>query len=223
MPLARRLAAAAAVALIAFGAACDASAQQIYKIMGPDGRITFSDKPPAETPAGPKAQPAKVVPYTASASPSGGAAAAFPLELRQAVSRYPVTLYAATGCETCARGRQFLITRGIPFTERLIVTQEDLDALSRLANTQSVPLLTIGSQQLRGFSDLEWTQFLDAAGYPKTSQLPPSYSQAPATPLVAVDQRPAPTAAAAPARRAPPAQAPAPTEPPPENPAGITF
>jgi hypothetical protein len=81
--------------------------------------------------------------------------------------------------------------------------------------------LTIGSQQIKGFSDSEWTQFLDAAGYPKTSVLPGNYRNAAASPLVEVQK---PAAAAKPEERQ---NQSAPVTLPPvdnkSNPAGITF
>lgn len=194
----------------------DASAQQIYKIVGPDGRVTFSDKPPIDP--GVKSTKAPVV------SMNGGAnTAGLPFELRQAATRYPVTIYTSPGCQTCARGRSLLVSRGIPFAERTVASKEDGEALTRLAGTSNVPVLTIGAQQLRGFSDAEWTSFLDAAGYPKTSMLPPTYVPSPATPLVALDTSAPPAPAAGPAQ-APAAQAQQqPVEPPPNNPAGIRF
>lgn len=231
MDLARSLA-AGMFALVAATAIGDANAQQIFKIVGPDGRVTFSDKPPTDP--GLKAAPAKAVSFTPDARVS---LAGLPFELRQAASRYPVTLYTSPGCQTCAQGRQFLVSRGVPFAEKTVASKEDGDALMRLAGTQAVPLLTIGSQQLKGWADAEWSQFLDAAGYPRTSQLPSSYIPAPAKPLVALDQRPteprpAAAEAAAPAAEAGTAPAatgrrgriPAPAATPPtDNPAGITF
>jgi hypothetical protein len=68
-----------------------------------------------------------------------------------------------------------------------------------MSGDTSLPFITIGGQQIKGYADTEWTQFLDAAGYPKTSQLPPGYRASAPTPFVAV-QRPvsaAPGAAAA--------------------------
>jgi hypothetical protein len=62
-----------------FGAS-DAPAQQIYRIVGPDGRVTFSDKPPLEPSA--KATAAAV------ASATGGSGdSVLPFELRQVASR----------------------------------------------------------------------------------------------------------------------------------------
>lgn len=219
MYLARIHATAGALALVAGSAFTfgDASAQQIYKIIGPDGRVTFSDKPPMD--AGARANTASA----AQASASGGSGlAGLPFELRQAAARYPVTIYTSPGCNTCAQGRSLLVSRGIPFTERTVATKEDGDALTRLTGSPNVPVLTIGAQQLRGFSDSEWAQFLDAAGYPKASQLPPTYVPAPATPLVALDQQ-RPAEAPAPQQPARRAAAPAPAQPPADNPAGIQF
>jgi hypothetical protein len=85
--------------------------------------------------------------------------------------------------------------------------------------------MTIGAQQIKGYSDAEWTQFLDAAGYPKTSVLPGNYRRPAAAPLVAA--RAAPTASntapngTATARPAAPAEIP--VAPPVNNPAGIRF
>lgn len=193
-----------------------AQAQQVYRIVGPDGKITFSDQPPSP------ASNAKVTSGTGSAG--GGAAnnSALPFELRQIASKYPVTLYTGENCGPCVSARSMLITRGVPFTEKTVITNDDTQALQRISGDNSLPFATIGGQQLKGFSDSEWTQFLNAAGYPAASVLPTNYRQPPATPLVAVATAPsaAPNAATAPARPAAPAAQAAPA---PSNPAGIRF
>jgi hypothetical protein len=117
------------------------------------------------------------------------------------------------------------VGRGIPFTERTITTNEDIDALQRLSGSSSLPFGTIGGQQLTGFSDTEWTQYLNAAGYPKQSQLPSNYRRPPAAPLVAV-KAVQPVAPETPAKGAPverPRPAPVTNGPTPSNPAGIRF
>jgi len=196
----------------------DASAQQIYKIVGADGRVTFSDQPPREPAARAKAAPVVALPA------AGANLAGLPFEVRQAAARFPVTLYTTANCNTCTSGRSMLMARGIPFSEKTVSTSEDFEALKRMAGGNVLPLLTIGSQQLKGYGETEWAQFLDAAGYPKTSQLPASYLPSPASPLVAIEQvrppAPAPTAQ----RQAPAAAAgdavPALSA---DNPAGIRF
>ncbi|MFL6693318.1 MAG: glutaredoxin family protein [Ramlibacter sp.] len=206
---ARRLAAAIALATVA----CAAGAQSVYRIVGPDGKVTFADKPPA-TP-GAKADAAAFTPLGGTA----GGNANLPFELRQVASRYPVTLYTGTDCAPCGSARAYLASRGVPFTEKTVSTNDDIAALQRLSGSNSLPFLTIGGQQIKGYSDTEWGQYLGAAGYPGTSQLPASYRQPAATPLVATA---APKPAAAPAG---PAQSPnvAQPTPPGSNPAGIQF
>jgi glutaredoxin len=221
-PVARTVA-TGLVGLLAASAwvAGDANAQQIFRIVGPDGRITFSDQPPAQT----NGKTAAVAP-TVTMQGTGSAAdptTGIPFELRQVVSRFPVTLYTGTPCAPCASGRAMLSSRGIPFTERTITTPDDFEAIKRLSGSGSLPFLTIGGQQLKGYSDTEWSQYLDAAGYPKTSVLLPTYRPAPPTPLVAVQVAPATPVDGTPAAPRPgTAAAPGPT-PPADNPAGIRF
>jgi glutaredoxin len=212
------LASAGLVTLL--GMAGSLSAQTVYRIVGADGRITFSDKPPAT----PEAKAAVVQSGGRSAS-GGSGGGALPLELRQAMSRYPVTLYAGPNCGPCTNGRSMLNARGIPFTEKTVTSAADIAALQRIAGEPSLPLLTIGGQKLKGFSDVDWGQTLDAAGYPSTSQLPASYRNPVATALVNVDQSAENTLqqAAAEQQPAPAAPPPAPVQAADTNPAGIRF
>jgi glutaredoxin len=198
-----------ALLLIAAGA----MAQPIYRNVDKNGKVTFSDRAPTAS-----TEPAKG-PQAASAEPSN---AGLPYELRQVAQRYPVTLYSGEECAPCATARSLLVTRGIPFEERTVKSDQDVEALQRLTGRASLPLLTIGSQQLKGFSDAEWSQYLDAAGYPKSNSLPAGYRNPPARPLVAQQAAPAAPEPAAPAP-VPQQAAPAPSGPTPSNPAGIKF
>jgi glutaredoxin len=206
-----RLSGPALVLLLAAGAAF---AQPVYRHVDKNGKVTFSDQPPAAA-----AQPA--APRSGIGTDGGQA---LPYELRQVAQRYPVMLYTGDNCGPCGAGRSLLVTRGIPFEERTIKSNEDIEALQRLSGQTSLPLLSIGSQRLKGFSDAEWSQYLDAAGYPKSAQLPAGYRNPPAQPLVAIQA--APAAPARPVAAPAPAPAPAPpaaSGPTPSNPAGITF
>jgi len=194
--LAARVATLAAVAALLAGAATGALAQ--YKIVGPDGRVTYTDKPPA--------------PSDARARTAGGGGAdtsALPGEVRQAMSRFPVTLYSAKGCAPCDQARQWLKGRGIPFNEFSIESNADIDALKSKFGAPNLPVITIGSQVIRSSSTSELTTYADAAGYPKQSKLS-GYNW------------PAPTPLAPPAAAPAPAPAPAPAAPPPA-PSGIQF
>jgi len=198
----------AMVLMAAAGWPPDASAQQIYRIVTPDGRVTFSDRAPLDSAA--KAAPAVALPPGGA---QGSEPGTLPFELRQATTAYPVTLYTGPECPPCQSARAMLTTRGIPFAEKTVTTNEDIEALRRLAGSPTLPVATIGAQQLRGYSEQEWAQYLDAAGYPQTSQLPAAFRRAPATPLVAA--MPAKPAAAPPATaNAQPAPPPLPPTPP---------
>lgn len=211
----------AAHTLLALAAGLNASAapaQQVFRIVGPDGKVTFSDKPPTAS------SNARVTAAASDNSARSTVSSVLPFELRKVAGQYPVTLYTGENCGPCGAARSLLTTRGIPFTEKTVTTKEDQQALQRLSGESALPFMTIGSQQLKGFSDAEWTQFLDAAGYPKASVLPASYRQAAATPLVTLSASPAPAAARVGAVAPAPAAATPVTPPPtPDNPAGIRF
>jgi len=209
--------AALAVLLAALALAAGQAQAQVYRIVGPDGKVTFSDRPPPD----PKATPTQSLNVGEGSAPS---TASLPIEVRNAAGRYPVTLYTASNCAPCDGARAYLRQRGVPYTENTINTREDSAALQRLSGSTNLPFMTIGGQHVPGFSETEWSQYFDAAGYPKTSQLPPSYRNPDPKPLVAAQAAPAPARRAAP--QAPqPAEPVAPTAdaPSPANPAGIRF
>ena len=150
-----------------------------YKVVGPDGKVTYTDRPP----------PASTAKVTSLGSRSDNTVGlgdiTWPLELRQPVAKYPVTLYTVPGnCDPCQAARQLLRQRGIPYTEKLIQTAEDGEALERLSGGRDAPTLAIGTQLMRGLAPDVWSSYLDAAGYPRDSRLPSTYQYAAATPLV---------------------------------------
>ena len=177
-------------------------ASALYKVVGPDGRVTYTDQaPPADAP---------VQAQIKTPSTPANAAAGLPYELRQTVAKFPVTLYTKDDCAPCAMARAHLVERGIPFTEKTVNSPADVDAFQRTEGTTSIPVARVGGQQLKGFAASEWSAYLDAAGYPRHSALPANYHWAAAQPMVARDAlAPARGDRAAPqdAARAEPAQA----------------
>ncbi|MDO8777131.1 MAG: glutaredoxin family protein [Burkholderiaceae bacterium] len=186
-------------------------AQQVYKSVDKQGRVTYSEVPPQPS-AGDK-----LIGDSASS-------AALPYALLQVVSRYPVTLYTNADCSPCINARIMLTQRGVPFNERTIISNEDIEAYKRLNSEASLPMITIASQQLKGYEEAEWSKYLDAAGYPKTSTLPRSYRNPEPAPLVAVKKSPEKPAVAEKPASVQPTQPvrPAPAAPN-SNPAGIRF
>lgn len=168
--------------LLAAAAGPAAQAQGVYRVVGPDGSVTFTDRPPGTA--------ARVEPL----GRTGAAAVspALPPALREAVARFPVLLYTVPQCAPCDRGRQLLRARGIPHQERVADPQTDAETWLRVLGSTDAPGLTVGAQVLRGFSEDEWHTTLDLAGYPRQSRLPANRPHPAPLPLVA---RPAPPAA----------------------------
>ena len=192
------------------------SAQTVYRIVGPDGKVTFSDKAPVS------AQQGKVSDIGEGGNVISSGNSRLPFELRQVASKFPVTLYTTEPCNPCESARAMLMSRGVPFSERTVTTQEDSDALRLLIGDTSLPAVSIGGQRLKGFSESEWSQYLDAAGYPKTSVLPNGFKNAAAKPLVTLQKPASPAPKAAEKSTAPVPVQPRPATNP-NNPAGIQF
>jgi len=189
---------------------CVSSAQaQMYRWVDADGRIHFSDKPPA------KYLPKNHDIRDGSESGAGG----LNYVLSQAMQNFPVTLYTSGECPPCNDGRAYLKKRGIPFTEKTIKTNDDNAKLKEAGGNGQLPFLTIGRHSHTGFTESEWGTTLTAAGYPESNQLPAHYKNpdpAPAAP------QSAPTSRAV----AKPVEAPGPTELPPaqgDAPPGFRF
>jgi glutaredoxin len=183
-------------------------AQQVFKSVDKNGRVTYSEVPPA---------PGTGEKLTGESATN----AALPYSLQQVVSRYPVTLYTTADCAPCINARLMLTQRGVPFTERTVSSNEDIEAYKKLNGDTSMPLGTIAAQQLKGYEEGEWTKYLDAAGYPKSSTLPRNFRNTEATSLTpkkAAEKEVAEKPAAKPSR----STAVVPQEPA-NNPIGIKF
>jgi glutaredoxin len=158
---------------------------ELYKSIGPDGKVTYTDTPPS-----PAAQRVETRPLAGGAVNQAG----FPYELAQAVKSHPVVLYTTKSCSPCEEGRKLLSGRGIPFTEKTVNSDEDIAQLRKLSGGGELPVLSVGRDLQRGFESAAWQLSLTSAGYPESSKLPRSY------------RNPAPEAAA-PVPKAPPPQA----------------
>jgi glutaredoxin len=198
----------AAVAMLLGGAAVGALAQ--YKIVGPDGQVTYTDKPP--TPQ--DIRPSK-------GAPAQPGSSGLPFETRQAMTKYPVSLFTAKNCPGCDQARQSLRQRGVPFNEYSVATNDDYAALQARFGGTSVPVVLIGSQSMKGYSSNDLQSYLDAAGYPAQAHLV-GYSWAPAAPLAPRNANAPAAAANDPDQPAQAASAPTPLPPPPST-NGIQF
>lgn len=160
------------IALLLLVCAANSHAE-LYKWIGADGKASYSDMPPPES-----SKQSKVLSYNASSSGADG----LPYELADAVKNKPVILYTATQCVPCDQGRSLLKNRGIPFAEKTVNSNDDIDKLQQVSGDAQLPLLTIGRSKQRGFESGAWSAALTAAGYPERSNLPKGYLATPAEP-----------------------------------------
>lgn len=139
-----------------------------YRWVDASGRTVISDSPP----------PGKARAVTQTQSRPAQADDALPYAVRRAAEAFPVVLYTAANCANdCQQARELLTQRGIPFTERLVQSPEDIAELTQLVGDTFIPSLKVGKQSARGFAASNWNDLLDLAGYPKTA-----LKKAPATP-----------------------------------------
>lgn len=170
---------------LALAAAAASPACAVYKVVGPDGQVTFTDVPPPGAAATP-------VPGVGDDAPRP--AGELPPHLRELQRQAPVVIYTAPQCTACDDGLRMLRERGIPYTQKSVSSPQDVEAFRVLDPSLTVPLLSVAGVQLPpGFNSSSWEQALSAAGYPHSSELPAGYHFAPAQPL-------APAAPGAPAR-----------------------
>lgn len=163
---------------------CTVSAHaQLYKWVGPDGKITYSDSPPPQTVTRVE---------TKSIVAGGSSTLDLPFELATAVKNHPVSLYTTTGCAACDEGRKLLTERGIPFTEKTVNTKEDVDSFKKISPDAKLPVLLTGHSKETGYEASAWNTRLTAAGYPESSKLPKNYRNPLAEAVAPVAKAPAP-------------------------------
>lgn len=134
---------------------------QTYRWVDPaTGKKVISDNPP----------PSNAKQVTQAREGAAGQSEGLPFATRRAVENFPVTLYTAPDCvEACRQARDLLNKRGIPFTEKMIEKQADIDEMKQQFGDAVAPMLKVGRQTVRGYSDAAYHNVLDLAGYPTSA------------------------------------------------------
>lgn len=144
------------------------AAAELYRWVDEKGQVTYSDQPP---PASIKEVQKRKLGNNVFTSEKDTYGA------RKAASDFPVVIYTGQACgKGCDDARAYLQQRGIPFTERSLVTDEDAAAYRKALGDGPLfaPALTVGSQKLKGFEKSGWEKLLDEAGYPKAAAAKPA-------------------------------------------------
>jgi glutaredoxin len=138
--------------------AATSAAADIYRWTDAEGRIHYSDKPPADR----KAQHVKirvpsitgpaVVSGTESRGPTPGA-------------REPVKIFTTTWCGYCKRAKKQLAARGVPFREIDVEASDSGQREFAALGGRGVPVILVGSQRMDGFDTAGLDAMLANAGY----------------------------------------------------------
>ncbi|WP_374585909.1 DUF4124 domain-containing protein [Pseudoduganella sp.] len=146
---------------------------QMYKWKDERGVTHFTETPPPAS-----AKKAEVKNYG-----SGGTGSVdLPQELAEVVRARPVVLYTSAKCAPCDQARQLLLTRGIPYREKTVSSDDDHDALRKAGSNGELPMLLVGRTRQLGFEAATWDGVLTEAGYPPTKMLPAGYANPAPTP-----------------------------------------
>jgi len=140
---------------------------QLYKSVGPDGKVTYSDTPPST---------ASKVEIKTLAGNGAIDVNNLPAEVANAVKSNPVVIYTTATCPACDEGRKLLNERGIPFSEKTVSSDtNEIDALKRAGGGKSLPFLLVGRNKQEGFEAGAWNSLLTTAAYPESNKLPKTY------------------------------------------------
>jgi len=137
----------------------NAQADTLYRWVDKDGKVHYGDRP---------ADDAVITEPKKFAAPPTSGDDDLSYGIRKARQDFPLTLYVGKKCgDYCVQARSLLNKRGIPFVEKNLSTQEDIDAFNKLSGGNTIPTLMVGKSPLRGLEEGQWNSELDIAGYPK--------------------------------------------------------
>jgi len=151
----------------------NARAGELYRWLDSSGNVYYGDV----LPAGALQVEVKKFPKDTSSNEY------LPYETLRAQQNFPVVLYVADNCgEPCDLARSLLSERGIPFSQKSLKTNKEIDMFKQLSGSDAVvPTLMVGKELLKGLVETQWNSVLDIAGYPKTASYRQS-TEAPSTP-----------------------------------------
>jgi glutaredoxin len=149
-----------ALVILLSAIACAASAQELFRYVDKDGRVTYTDgAPPADAKDVQRKRLGANVIETNEP----------PYALQVAQQRNPVTLYSGDCGAACDSARALLNKRGVPFRDIDPSQPGEAQKMREITGDLAVPVLLVGSANiLKGFEEGAWQSAIDLAGYPKT-------------------------------------------------------
>ena len=156
-----------AVCVLSFAISMTASADNVYKAVGPDGEITYSDKPPADRarsntlefrnlPSSPL--PAQVLRFREQLEKSAEGR----INAARAAPAGNVALFTASWCGHCKRAKAHLAAAQINYVEYDIESVDGMRTFIGAGGSGGVPLLVAGDRRVQGYSSAAYEQLAAA-------------------------------------------------------------
>lgn len=130
-----------------------ASAQTVYKSVGPDGKVVYGDRAPT---AG---RLEKTMKFQLASSALPASAASFVEQFRKThpsdsapPATQGVTLYSAVWCGYCRQAKAWLSGHGVAYANIDIDTPGGAQALAQSGGGPGIPVLVVDGHPLGGFS-----------------------------------------------------------------------
>ena len=149
-------------------AAATVHAEALYKVIGADGRVTYTDRPPADGKSTTVLQfadaptsklPESVLKYQAELAKGMQNRLA---QAKKLDTGGPATLFSASWCGYCTQAKAYLRNKGIVFRELDIDTPDGGRAYFEAGGQRGVPLILADGKRLSGFSSGAYDHFFAA-------------------------------------------------------------
>jgi len=129
----------------------------IYKWIDADGRVQFSDRPPAEAGAE-QVELSPINTYKGVSIESYEEPEDPGSKGRKPGKSKKVVMYSASWCGVCTRARRFFKAEGIPFRELDVEKSQSAKREWERMNARGVPVILVGDQRMTGFSEAGFMQ-----------------------------------------------------------------
>ena len=151
------------VSLLGFTCLLSATAQaEMYRWVDKAGKVHYSDQRPPPN----EAKKVEEKKFGGNLTQGGN----LPYATQHAAKNFPVTLYTGDCGEFCTKAKAYLAKRGIPYSERQPgKNPADAELFKKISTENLIPVLQVGSTNLKGYEESTWAAALDQAGYPKTN------------------------------------------------------
>ncbi|MDV3242290.1 MULTISPECIES: glutaredoxin domain-containing protein [Methylocaldum] len=137
--------------VVAFGSASKA---EVYKVTGPDGKVTYTDSR-AEGGNSAKVELVEIDSYSGSPEVSS---------VEDAAVSQKVTIFTTEWCGVCRKAKSYMASHGIAYDEFDIEKSRSAKTRFDQLGGRAVPVILVGNEKMTGFSPTKLETMLKDAG-----------------------------------------------------------